>query len=121
MNEIELKVYYPAGGKSSKDIHVKHIEAIPKKNVFIGQAILPHLSEEQKVIIYRLALTNGQTDYRAIPARCPHQGADLTNDNVKADGNVYCSLHRRPICLYSEYNQAYPVVKKDGEFIIIAQ
>lgn len=120
MKQIELKVYYPAGGKSPENVKVTNVEVASKEDVFIGKAVLPHLSGEQKIIIYSLALENGTIDYRAIPALCPHQGADLTNDQVKADGNVYCSLHRRPICLYSEYNQAYAVEKKNDTFLILA-
>ena len=86
MNQIELKVYYPAGGKSSQDIVITSVEVTSKDNVFIGKAVLPHLSDEQKVIIYILELSDGRIDYRTIPARCPHQGADITNDALKSDG-----------------------------------
>lgn len=119
MKKIELKQYYSAGGKSGREVMIAEVTKTAKDNVWFGHAILPTASEEQKVVIYQLELENGDFDYRTIPARCPHQGADITDDELKADGNVYCAWHRRPICVYSEYNQAFPVEKRAEQFIII--
>ena len=127
MEQITLKQYYPSGGKVVGEIAINNVEATVKGGVFIGQAKLPsHLSaalsnqnEVQKVVIYQLTLTDGSIDYRCIPAACPHQGADITLDLLKPDGNVYCALHRRPICLYSEYNQAFNVEKREDQYFIV--
>lgn len=119
MKKIDLKVYYPAGGKVNNEIVIAEVKSTSHKHVFTGTAVLPLTEQEQKVIIYCLELEEGNVDYRAIPARCPHQGADITTDELKLDGNVYCSWHRRPICVYSEYNQAFQVEKRGEQFFII--
>lgn len=71
----------------------------------------------KKVLIFVQKLSDGKTEYRAIPAKCPHQGADISQDELKADGNVYCSLHHRPICVYSEYT--YLVEKRASKYFIV--
>lgn len=115
----DLKHYFPAGGKVEMDSEITQIKEI-RANVYTGQAIFEGASQSEKVVIFSQELNEGIIDYRAVPAKCPHQGADISNDPVKADGNLYCSLHRRPICIYSEYNQAYLVEKREGRYFITA-
>ena len=40
----------------------------------------------------------------------------MSQDGLKVDGNVYCSLHHRPIRIFSEYNYAYLVEKRADKF-----
>lgn len=119
MKEIELQQYYPAGAKSSREIEITEVEVTKRAGVLVGQAVLPLSTREKKVVIYQLSLINGATDLRVVSAQCPHQGADISLDHLNNDGNVYCSLHRRPICIYSEYNQAYAVEIRAGKYFII--
>lgn len=119
MNNIELKKYYPAGGVVKEDLIITNVIS-KKEGVLNGEALFSGKSETERVVIYHLVLADGREEYRAVLAKCPHQGADITNDPLKADGNVYCSLHRRPICIYSEYNQAYKVDFEQGHYIIKA-
>ena len=107
MNNIQLTSLYPAAGKSSNEIAITAINNTQREYVWVGKAFSPITGVEEEFMIYQLQLNNGNIDYRAVPAKCPHQ-----------DGNVYCSLHRRPICLYSEYNNAYAVIKRNGVFYI---
>ena len=119
MQQIELKHYYPAGGSSSEERLINDISTTGKAGVLLGRVMLPNTTAVQKVIIYELLLENGNIDIRTIPALCPHQGADISEDKLKADGNVYCSWHRRPICVYSEYNQAFAVEKRGDDYILL--
>lgn len=118
MNNLILSVFYPAAGKSNQEIAITQLKNTQREGVWIGQAISPLTSTEEEFVIYQVIHKNDVIDYRAIPAKCPHQGANISNDKVNADGNVYCSLHRRPICLFSEYNKAYAVIKRDDDFYI---
>ncbi|WP_426370510.1 Rieske (2Fe-2S) protein [Pseudocolwellia sp. HL-MZ7] len=118
MNQEELKQFFPAGGNVDENIDILDVQATSRDDVLVGMAVLPLTTAQQKIVIYQLTLSNGEYDYRAISASCPHQGADISRDVLKPDGNVYCSLHRRPICIYSKFNQAYAVVKHDEQYII---
>jgi len=118
MNKDSLKQFFPAGGITQENIIIVDVKPTKRSDVFVGCALLPLASSMQKVVIYQVTLEDGSDDLRAVSASCPHQGADISRDELKADGNVYCSLHKRPICIYSKYNQAYPVVRHDGKYII---
>lgn len=120
MSNVTLKTLFPAGGVSSNTIEILNIKKTSNADVLAGLAILPATTEEQKVVIYHVVNELGQDDYRAISAFCPHQGADITRDELKHDGNVYCSLHKRPICIFSKFNQAFAVEKIDDKYFIIA-
>ena len=119
MNDLELKKYFPAGGRANEELEITHIDTTKREDVLVGKAVLPLSRIEKKVVIYRLDLQQGNSEYRVIPAACPHQGADISQDALKVDGNVYCSLHRRPICVFSEYNQAYKAEKRGDRFFIV--
>ncbi|WP_440875367.1 Rieske 2Fe-2S domain-containing protein [Thalassotalea sp. PLHSN55] len=116
--QSELNCFYPAGAKSATEIAISNVEQTSREDVFIGYAVLPSSTTTEKVVIYQLLLDDNSEDLRLISARCPHKGADISQDPLKADGNVYCSIHRRPICIYSEYNQAYSVSKRGQSFFI---
>ena len=120
MNKKKLQQFFPAGGVVNQEINITEVKNTARDDVFVGKAVLPFTESEQKIVIYQVTLENGQDDLRAISASCPHQGADISRDELKADGNVYCSLHRRPICIYSKFNQAYAVTKRDDKFIILS-
>jgi len=120
MNKKNLQQFFPAGGVVNQEINITEVKNTARDDVFVGKAVLPFTESEQKIVIYQVTLENGQYDLRAISASCPHQGADISRDELKADGNVYCSLHRRPICIYSKFNQAYAVTKRDDKFIILS-
>tara|TARA_R110001583_G_scaffold104804_1_gene252212 strand:- start:386 stop:793 length:408 start_codon:yes stop_codon:yes gene_type:complete len=111
--------YYPAGGRVDKEIKVINVNPTERVDVFSAMAKLPSASAEQPVLIYRQTLANGESEYRTVSAKCPHQGADISRDELKTDGNVYCSLHRRPIGIFSEYNHAYLTEKRADEFFIV--
>lgn len=120
MTLLTIKEYFPAGGQATQEIEITSIKSSNRADVMFGRAILPLSKIEKNVVIYRQTLVNGSTEYRTISAKCPHQGADISEDELKPDGNVYCSLHRRPICIFSEYNYAYLVEKRADRFFIIA-
>jgi nitrite reductase/ring-hydroxylating ferredoxin subunit len=120
MHQKSLKQFFPAGGIITEDIFINKIKTTSKDDVLVGMATLPLSEGEQKIVIYKLTLENGSVDLRAVSALCPHQGADISRDELKADGNVYCSLHKRPICIYSKYNQSYRVVKRNEKYLIIS-
>jgi len=119
MNQINLITYFPAGGRANDEIEIKQVKATGQENVFVGKGILPLSAVEKDILIYQLNMESGVKEYRAISAKCPHQGADISHDELKKDGNVYCSLHRRPICIFSEYNHAYLVEKRDEQYFIV--
>ncbi len=119
MKATELKEYFPAGGKSTQEIEISDIQPTGSASVVTGYALLPERDNAEKVVIYQLSLADNSEEYRLIPASCPHKGADISQDELKPDGNIYCSIHRRPICIYSEYNQAYAVEKRDSHYFII--
>ncbi|NTS78102.1 Rieske 2Fe-2S domain-containing protein [Catenovulum sp. SM1970] len=112
-----LDKFFPAMGQSAKAILVDKVQATKNPDVLKGKAILPGTDHETKVLIY-LYLQGANLDMRLISAYCPHQGYDLTKEQLKNDGNIYCSLHRRPICIYSEHNQAYKVEKRGEDYYI---
>lgn len=116
---LTLDTYYPAGGEVTQEIKLVEVKSTQRADVLLAKAKLPSASAEKPVVIYRQLLANGETEYRTISAKCPHQGADISQDELKPDGNVYCSLHRRPICIFSEYNRAYLTVKRADEFFIV--
>lgn len=118
MNFQNLKHFYPAGGIAQTQIEILDVKPTKIAGVLVGLATLPLAPSEQKVVIYQLTLADGSEDLRAVSALCPHQGADISRDELKPDGNVYCSLHKRPICIYSKYNQAFRVVKQDEQYVI---
>jgi len=111
--------YYSAGGQVDQEIKLVDVKPTERADVLLAMAKLPHASVEKSVVIYCQRLANGEIEYRTVSAKCPHQGADISADELKGDGNVYCSLHRRPICIFSEYNYAYLTVKRADEFYII--
>ncbi|WP_159084211.1 Rieske 2Fe-2S domain-containing protein [Saccharobesus litoralis] len=115
----ELNVFYPAAGKCSARIKIEQVKETANPDVLVGKAQLPLTDHVGKVVIYKTILQDGSIDLRAVSAYCPHQGYDISKDPLKADGNVYCSLHRRPICIYSEYNQAFAVENSGDEYWII--
>lgn len=119
MNTIILTQLFLAGGKASQETEITDIKTTKQQHVLRGVAILPSSSAPENVVIYQLLLTDGREEFRTVSAKCPHQGADISRDELKADGNVYCSIHRRPICIYSEYNQAYLVEKRGERFFIV--
>jgi len=119
MNQINLTAYFPAGGRASDEIEIRQVKATKQENISVGKATLPLSAVEKDVLIYQLNLESGANEYRAISAKCPHQGADISHDELKKDGNVYCSLHRRPICIFSEYNHAYLVEKRGEQYFIV--
>lgn len=116
---LTIKEYFPAGGQVEAEIEITSISASDRAEVTFGQAILPLSKQEKNVVIYQQILANGINEYRTISAKCPHQGADISRDELKADGNVYCSLHRRPICIFSEYNYAYLTEKRGDKYFIV--
>ena len=116
---LTIKEYFPAGGQVEAEIEITSISASDRAEVTFGQAILPLSKQEKNVVIYQQILANGKNEYRTISAKCPHQGADISRDELKADGNVYCSLHRRPICIFSEYNYAYLTEKRGDKYFIV--
>ena len=116
MSAINLS--YPAGGRTDNEILINNVKTL-RENVLIGMAKLPFASVEKAVVIYGQTIASGDIEYRTVSAQCPHQGADISRDELHADGNVYCSLHRRPICIYSEYNQAYLTEKRGDDYVIL--
>lgn len=119
MKLLTLDTYYPAGGQVTQEIKLLDVKLTQREDVLFAMARLPYASAEKPVVIYRQLLANGETEYRTIPAKCPHQGADISYDELKSDGNIYCSLHGRPICIFSEYNRSYLTVKRADEFFIV--
>jgi hypothetical protein len=116
---LKFDSYYPAGGKTDQEIPIVDVKPTVRADVLSGMAKLPYASVEKPVVIYGQTLANGQVEYRTVSAQCPHQGADISQDPLKSDGNVYCSLHRRPICIFSEYNHAYLVEKRAENYVIV--
>ncbi|GHF93664.1 Rieske 2Fe-2S domain-containing protein [Thalassotalea marina] len=114
-----IKQYFSAGGRISAEQQVMQIQDTNQNNVWRGRAILPPANLEKDILIYQATTEQGETKYRAVPAKCPHQGVDLVDDVLKEDGNVYCHLHKRPICIFSEYNFGFDVVKRDEQFYLI--
>ena len=119
MNRIEVQPYYPAGGRVFEEVEITEVKATERGDVFFGKAITPSTAVAKNVIIYRRTFANNRVEFRTVSAKCPHQGADISKDALKADGNVYCSLHQRPICIFSEYNHAYPVEKRGERYFIV--
>ena len=120
MSNFSLKCFFPAGGLSNEIIEIKDVKKTQNNNVLTGGAILPFTTAKQKVVIYHSLTELGESDYRAISASCPHKGADISKDELKDDGNVYCSLHKRPICVFSKFNQAFSVEKRDNKYYILS-
>ncbi len=116
---LNIKEYFPAGGHTSEEIQMTDIRYTARGDVIFARAILPPLKLAKEMVIYYQTLPNGKDEYRTISAKCPHQGADISQDELQADGNVYCSLHHRPICIFSEYNYAYLVEKRADKFVIV--
>lgn len=112
--------YYSAGGTSDQEVEILSIKPTKREGVWRGRVTLPAGYVEKDVVIYQLTNRENVIEYRTVPAQCPHQGADISNDKLNKDGNVYCSLHRRPICVFSEYNQAFLVEKRHERFFIVA-
>lgn len=110
--------YFPAAGQSAVEIDISEVKPAQLSNVWVGRVQLPDTDKERKVVIYQAELPDGTIDKRVVPAACPHQGYDISYDELKADGNVYCTLHKRPICIYSEYNQAFNVVNEGERWYI---
>lgn len=116
---LTLNTYYPAGGQVTQEIKLVDVKPTQRKDVLFAMGKLPYASAEKPVVIYSQILANGAIEYRTISAKCPHQGADISQDELNSDGNIYCSLHRRPIGVFSEYNRAYLTVKRENEFFIV--
>ncbi|WP_286232668.1 Rieske 2Fe-2S domain-containing protein [Thalassotalea sediminis] len=119
MNKDALIQYFPAGGVVDHDIEIFDAVKLSSNtnSVWRANAALPPAHVEKAILIFELE-DGEHREYRAIPAKCPHQGADLSNDTLKKDGNVYCHLHKRPICVFSEYNYAFNVEKRGDNFVI---
>lgn len=117
MKKSELIAYFPAGGKAPSEIEISEVLPTKQEGVLMGIAALPPAATPKKVLIYMLE-DEGVTELRAIPAMCPHQGADISGDILKNDGNVYCHLHKRPICVFSEYNYSFMVEQRQEQFFI---
>jgi len=115
-----LKKIFPAAGISPESIEITDIKPTKNTGVLVGFTQLPFTGANQKVVVYHAINENGEDDYRVISAACPHQGADISRDELKPDGNVYCSLHKRPICVFSKFNQAFAVEKRGEKFFIMA-
>ncbi len=115
-----MKTIYPAAATVNVDIEITNIKTTKLDGVWTGHAILPEEDCLSKIVIYAVIKEDESIDYRAISAYCPHQHYDISKEPLKEDGNIYCSLHRRPICIYSEYNMAYPVTKNGNDFILKA-
>ncbi len=113
--QIETKVIFPVGAKAQEQIAIDDVKPTSQNGILSGKAHLPTSAEYGKVLIYQQG-----DDLRVISAYCPHQNYDISKDPIKPDGNVYCSLHKRPICLYSEYNQAFKVELRGQKYIIPA-
>lgn len=112
-------VFFRAGGLASKEVEITNITYTNRAEVIYGRTTLPLSTRETDVVIYSQVLASGNTEYRTVSTKCPHQGADIREDELKLDGNVYCSLHRRPICIFSEYNYAFLVEKREDKFFIV--
>jgi nitrite reductase/ring-hydroxylating ferredoxin subunit len=119
MNNLFVENIFAAGGVSNETIEIVNVKPTNRDDVLTGTAKLPATSTEQKVVIYQAVTESGEYDYRAISASCPHQGVDISRDELKPDGNVYCSLHKRPICVFSKFNQAFSVEERSGQYFII--
>ena len=119
MTMLTIKEYFPAGAQTTQEIEIFDVVKTERADVWLGEAIIPPGKITKKIVIYRQKLANGKYEYRTISAKCPHQGADISADELRPDGNVYCSLHRRPICIFSEYNYAYLVEKRERKFFIV--
>lgn len=120
MHISELKEYYPPGRQAEEKVEITDIEPATIENTWVGKAVMPDTAKAKKVVIYALTLANGDTEYRVVPAACPHQGYDISYDELKTDGNVYCTLHKRPICIYSEYNHAYRAeISDDNRYYLV--
>ncbi|MDO6427313.1 Rieske 2Fe-2S domain-containing protein [Thalassotalea sp. 1_MG-2023] len=117
MNKNELIQYFPCGGVIDHEVPVFDVKPLKQNNAWNAIATLPPANTAKAIIIYCLG-EGEEAEYRTIPAKCPHQGADLSHDELKHDGNVYCHLHKRPICVFSEYNYAFNVIKRDNKFVI---
>ncbi len=113
-----IQKMFPAGGKVTSPVEVIDVKPTKVAGTFVGHTQLPNTTQSQKVVMYHIVLDSGFDDYRVIPAACPHQGADISRDELKPDGNVYCSLHKRPICVFSKFNQAFPVEIIDGKYFL---
>lgn len=120
MSLEKLAVSYPASKTSAIEISISDVKPAPIDNTWVGFVQLPAKDAEEKVVIYEVTFENGDVDRRLVPAACPHQGYDISDDALKADGNVYCSLHRRPICVFSEHNRAFSVCKEGDRWFIPA-
>lgn len=118
MHISELKEYYPPGRQAQAPVEITDVTPAKTANAWVGNALMPDTAKPKKVVIYALTLENEDIEYRVVPAACPHQGYDISYDPLKTDGNVYCTLHRRPICIYSEYNHAYSVKVEEGRYFI---
>lgn len=114
-----IKQFFSAGGRLSTEQKVTQIRDTRQPNVWRGRAVLSPANLEKDILIYQAITENGEFKYRAIPAKCPHQGVDLAEDKLKDDGNVYCHLHKRPICVFSEYNNGFDVLKREETFYLI--
>lgn len=113
--------YFPATGISEVDIEITNIKPAPAENAWNGKALLPGMEMVRKVVIYQAELPDGTVDKRVVLAACPHQGYDISYDELKEDGNVYCTLHKLPICVYSEHNRAFSVINEGERWYIPAR
>lgn len=119
MHQSELTQYYPPGQTAPTPVEITNVTPATIENTWIGFALMPDAEKVRKVVIYALTLTSGEEEYRVVPAACPHQGYDISYDKLKNDGNVYCTLHRRPICIYSENNHAYEAKIENNRYYLI--
>ena len=121
MADIIIQEYFDAGRQVLEEQEIVDVNETTQSTVWRGRASLPPSNVQKDVLVYQAKSPDGHVMYRAIPAKCPHQGADLSEDPLKPDGNVYCHLHRRPICVFSEYNFAFDVKREGSRFFLISK
>lgn len=121
MTTIILQECFKAGSQIAEEQLILSVSKTAQENVWRGEAKLPPANLQKEILIYKAQTPEGEVIYRAIPAKCPHQGANLSDDPLKPDGNVYCHLHRRPICVFSEYNFAFDVRRNLDQFYLVTQ
>ncbi len=80
--------------------------------IWTGIAQLPKRRFASPVMIF---LRDDQ--YVLISALCPHQGYDMSTENLTAQGRLVCPLHGLEIDVFNNQN-SFSVVKQADEFVI---
>lgn len=75
---------------------------------WIGLLPLPDKHRGVGILIFKL-----DSEYWAVPARCPHQGYDLTDCPLTDGDTLCCPAHGHRIMLRTD---GYPVTVRDGQF-----